>query len=315
MKTALRRFRGLPVAALALFTCAAGARPLLVPPQNLAVPQLPGVPADDFLSPTYGRCRHRRGHSAGVAQLARSTRKTIASVASTSSNATPRVGGPTREFSPNNGLARRCSMARWPRYRSEDIKIFERGAAGWALTGTIAIELGDVFRVEDGSIYVRQEAFLPTCVPPYQEFRKVSGVWTQVATIGGQRCDSNQADVNDGRALIVHRPLDQSPYPQEPAEIFASSRPKWTPIGSIPQPPPTPPRVNFFGPRGTIRGDTVYIDRGYFYRNTGGAWVPAGRLVEPEIELAPQFLRRQTARQPSLSSRPGTRLRAAKFRL
>ena len=54
MKTALRRFRGLPVAALALFTCAAGARPLLVPPQNLAVPQLPGVPADDFLSPTYG---------------------------------------------------------------------------------------------------------------------------------------------------------------------------------------------------------------------------------------------------------------------
>ncbi len=42
------------MAALALFTCAAGARPLLVPPQNLAVPQLPGVPADEFLAPTYG---------------------------------------------------------------------------------------------------------------------------------------------------------------------------------------------------------------------------------------------------------------------
>ena len=53
MKTALRWFRVLPMAALALFTCAATARPLLVPPQNLALPPLPGLPPDDYFKPTY----------------------------------------------------------------------------------------------------------------------------------------------------------------------------------------------------------------------------------------------------------------------
>ena len=123
-------------------------------------------------------------------------------------------------------------------------------------------------------------------MPPYLEFRKVNGAWTQVATIGGQRCDSTQADMNDGRALIVHRPRDGS-YTQTPAEIFASSLP----------PPGLPSQafrrrhrqvrlpINWFGFGGTIRGDTIYIDNGYLYRNAGGTWVSAGRLNEPEVEL------------------------------
>ena len=127
--------------------------------------------------------------------------------------------------------------------RSVDgIKVFERGAAGWALTGAITVQNSFVFRIEDGSIYVRQEDPFSnrTCVPPYQQFRKVSGTWTQVATIGGQRCDEDLADINDGRAIVVHTPLD-SPTPQPPAETFAaSSGSTWTPIGSIPAPPPGP---------------------------------------------------------------------------
>ena len=31
----------------------------------------------------------------------------------------------------------------------------------------------------------------------------------------------------------------------------------------------------------------MYIDSGYLYRNAGGAWVSAGRLIEPEVELFP----------------------------
>ncbi len=53
MKTGLRWFRVLPMAALVLFTCAATARPLLVPPQNLALPPLPGLPPDDYFKPSY----------------------------------------------------------------------------------------------------------------------------------------------------------------------------------------------------------------------------------------------------------------------
>ena len=151
------------MAALALFTCAAGARPLLVPPQNLAVPQLPGVPADEYLAPTYGPVAIDEGTLLVYAARAINTQN-------------DRVGG---VYIFERNAAGRWAYAgilteQWPgspmldgtvaTVRSEDIKIFERGAAGWALTGTIAIELGDVFRVEDGSIYVRQEApFPPAC--------------------------------------------------------------------------------------------------------------------------------------------------------
>ena len=169
------------------------------------------------------------------------------------------------------------------------IKVFERGAAGWALTAPSrsSSATSSVSKTALSTCDSEDPFGNRTCVPPYQQFRKVSGIWTQVATIGGQRCDNNQADINDGRAIVVHSPLD-SDIPQPPAQTFAASGGStWTPIGSIPAPPPGPIYVNWFGPWGTIRGDTAYIDRGYFYRYSGGAWMPAGRLVEPEIELLP----------------------------
>jgi len=272
------------MAALVLFTCAAGARPLLVPPQNLALP------------PQLGTLFYY--------SVAIDSGTLLASARSIDPQSDPVNGVYIFE----RDAAGRWAYAgvlteQWPgdvmlngtvaTTRSVDgIKVFERGAAGWALTGAITVQNSFVFRIEDGSIYVRQEDPFSnrTCVPPYQQFRKLGGIWTQVATIGGQRCDQNQADINDGRAIVVHTPLD-SPTPQPPAETFAaSSGSTWTPIGSIPAPPPGPISVNWFGPWGTIRGDTAFIDRGYFYRYSGGAWVRSSRLVEPEIELTPNSL-------------------------
>src|SRR5690349_18021171 len=54
MKTGLTRRLWLPFAALALFTCPAMARPLLIPPQNLEVPPLPGAPNNPDIVTLYG---------------------------------------------------------------------------------------------------------------------------------------------------------------------------------------------------------------------------------------------------------------------
>ena len=96
MKTGLRWFRVLPMAALVLFTCAATARPLLVPPQNLALP--PQLATLFYYSVAIDSGTLLAAH-------ARSTHKAIQSTASISSTATPRADGPTRVFSPNNGPA------------------------------------------------------------------------------------------------------------------------------------------------------------------------------------------------------------------
>ena len=53
MKTGLARSLWLPIAALAFFTCTAMARPLLIPPQNLSVPPLPGAPDHPDIVPLY----------------------------------------------------------------------------------------------------------------------------------------------------------------------------------------------------------------------------------------------------------------------
>jgi hypothetical protein len=277
------------MAALFLYTCAVAARPLLIPPQNLSLPP-PAVPQYEgqFAPRYYGVAIDNGTMLVSGQRVINIQDERVDGVYIFERNAAGRwaYAGVLTEQWPGavtlNGTVATIRAA-------DDIKVFERGVAGWALTGTIPVEFGHVFRIEDGSIYVRQESPFSnrTCVPAYQQFRKVGGVWTQVATIGGQRCDQNQADINDGRAIIVHTPLD-SPTPQPPAETFAASNGStWTPIGSIPAPPPGPVYVNWFGPWGTVRGDTAYIDRGYFYRYSGGAWVPAGRLVEPEIELRP----------------------------
>jgi len=279
------------MAALVLFTCAAGAGPLLVPPQNLDLP-LPGVPEGQFPH-IYSGVAIDGGTLLASAQRAINAQyDRVNGVYIFERNAAGRwiYAGVLTEQLPAEqwpvAVALNGTVATV--WTADGIRVFERGAAGWALTGTIAVQYGYVFRIDDGSIYVRQESPFSnrTCVPPYQQFRKLGGVWTQVATIGGQRCDYNQADINDGRAIVVHSPLDS--LTQTPAETFApSSGSTWTPIGSIPAPPPSPTSLNWFGPFGTVRGDTAFIDRGYFYRYSGGAWVPAGRLVEPEIELRP----------------------------
>jgi hypothetical protein len=288
MKTGLRL---LPVFAMAAFTCVAWARPLLVPPQNLALP-MPAAPPEyeSTLSPFYFGVAIDGGTLLVQAQRAINIQNDrVHGVYIFERNAAGRwaYAGILTEQWPGavliNGTVATVTSP-------EAIRVFERGAAGWALSGTIVVQYGAAFRIEDGSIYVRQgDPFSDrTCRPPYRQFRKVSGAWTQVATIGTQRCDYDQADINDGRAIQVHTPLD-SPTPQPPAEFFASSGTStWTPIATIPAPPPGPVYVNWFGPWGTIRGDTAYIDRGYFYRNAGANnWVAAGRLIEPEVELSP----------------------------
>ena len=290
MKTAFLWLRVLPMVAAAAFSCAAAARPLLVPPQNLTLP-LPGDPVDSsgYLDPFYFGVAIDGGRMLVYARRAINIQNDrVDGVYIFERNAAGRwaYAGVLTEQWPGdvmiNGTVATTSSA-------DGFRVFERGAAGWALSGTITIPSTRVFRIEDSSIFARQDGRTNRdCVPPFQQFRKVNGTWTQVATIGGVRCDQNQPDINDGRAIVVHTPLD-SPTPQPPAELFAASGAStWTPIGNIPAPPPGPVYVNWFGPWGTIRGDTAYIDRGYFYRNAGGnTWVGAGRLIEPEIELSP----------------------------
>ncbi len=292
MKTPLLWSRALPLAALVLFTCSALARPLLVPPQRLSVPPADNPPYQGFIETMYTSVAIDGGTMLVTAHRPlNDENERVDGVYIFERNAAGRwvyAGVLTEEWpgivSLNGNLA---TTSNYP----AGIKIFERGATGWTVTGTIALELGQVFRIDDGSIYVQQRTLsIPNCAPPYQQFRKVSGTWTQVATFGGDRCDSTEADVNDGRAIIVRWPYEGGAQP--PAEIFArTGESAWTSIASILPPPQTGGSRNWLGPWGTIRGDTAYIDPGYLYRyssgNSNGSWVPAGRLVEPEVELFP----------------------------
>ena len=108
-----------------------------------------------------------------------------------------------------------------------------------------------------------------------------------VATIGGERCDSHVADVDDGRALVVREPIFD-PTLRLPALVYADTgAASWPQVASIPVPPPNTGYVNIFGRGGTIRGNLAHIDLGYFYRDLGNNnWVSAGKMVEPEVELS-----------------------------
>lgn len=288
MKRAIRWSNGLPLVALALFTCAAMARPLLVPPQRLEVPPASNPPYQGYIEPIYTSVAIDGGTLLVTAHRPLNDQnERVDGVYIFERNAEGRwaYSGVLTEEWPgivmlNGNLA---TTSNYP----AGIKIFERGANGWAVTGTLPFELGQVFRIEDGSIYVQQRVLsVPDCSPPYQQFRKVNGTWTQVATLGGERCDRTEADVNDGRAIIVRWPYEGGAQP--PGEIFApSGGSAWTSIASIPPPPQTGGSRNLLGPWGTIRGDTAYIDPGYLYRRSGGSWVRTARLVEPETEVSP----------------------------
>jgi hypothetical protein len=273
----------LPVAAIALFSYTATARPLLVPAQTLELPSnffrgYGDIAVDQgTLLVNGGRPTDTQGGSVqGVYIFERDTAGhwAYAGVLTEQWTGELRIGGAVATIRSTTG---------------EGTRVFERGATGWALSGVLSTDSNlSVVRIEDGSIYTQTHDFEdPTaCLPPFQEYRKVNGTWTPVATIGGQRCERTDLDVNDGRALIVHWNSEPS-MPQRPAEVFTTARPAWTLTGTVPQPVPSS-FLNNLGANGTIRGDTAFFDRNlYIYRNSGGAWVPAGRLVEPERELLP----------------------------
>ena len=175
------------------------------------------------------------------------------------------------------------------------VYIYERSAQGWAQTDMLEVDAGEwvesnyIFRIDDGSLYVRPEIYaFPSleCQGPIQKWSRVNGIWTAVATIGPERCSQNAADVNEGRALLVRHPTDE-PYIQGPADIHAAtSATSWPLVAQLPPPPPNPPYLNLFGTTASLSGDTAYIDIGYLFRDDGGNnWRSIGRLREPEAEL------------------------------
>ena len=170
--------------------------------------------------------------------------------------------------------------------------VFERGAQGWTKTGTIAVSTNSrlAVRVEDGSIYMapRPQPGPPGCIGPYEQWRKVGGTWQVVATIGPQRCQGNEylADINDGRALITQQSLDEGPPP--PPGIYApNGTATWARVaGLVPASIPGQPGYTYYGPGGSIGGNTAFIWSRWLYRNSGGNnWVGPDTLVEPEYEL------------------------------
>ena len=166
-------------------------------------------------------------------------------------------------------------------------RVYERGTTGWTQTGNIVFP-ERVFRVENGSVFsARLRIFGDEgCLPPHQQWRKVSGTWQVVATIGHERCaQDDNVEINDGRAMVVIRPND-SATPQPPAEIYRNVAGSWPLVENIPSPPPNPPFTNWFGPGATQNGIYAYIDVGYLYRNDGADnWPQIGRLVDPEQDL------------------------------
>ena len=141
--------------------------------------------------------------------------------------------------------------------------------------------------MENGSIYSQRNRVFGEvgCLPPYQQWRKVSGTWQVVASIGHERCDQHSVEFNDGRAFVVIRPNDSSAS-QPPAEIYRNVAGSWPLVANIPAPPPNPNVLNWFGPGGTQNGSLAYIDSRYLYRNAGSdSWQPIGRFVEPEQDL------------------------------
>ncbi len=281
MKTGLTSRLWLPFAALALFTCPAMARPLLIPPQNLAVPPLPGAPNNPDIVTQYGALGIDQGTLLVAASRPRDAegnyeeavhifernadgRWIYAGILSQQSVWDLRIDGTL------------AAVVTFPTPAMPGaIRIFERSATGWALTGNLPAMSARLIRVEDGSVFLQPQDVYMACSGPYQEWRKVNGTWTQVATIGAQRCDQTQADINDGRAVITHRPWDFTSTPP-PTEVFASSQPTWNPIGSLPPPG---------GGLPTIRGDTIHLAGDLIYRNAGGAWLSTSPLLQPEKEL------------------------------
>jgi hypothetical protein len=285
----------LTVAALVLVVSAAWSRPALVAPKRVQVPYLiepqypgqylhnygpPAIDGDTLLAPASRVVNDQYDRRDGVFLFQRGAAGNWNFVRTLVDDVSANVA-----INGNLGVVQSYGV----------LRIYERVAGTWTLTDTLTEENSAwttsdrVFRIDDGALYVERNiwAFPPLdCQPPHQEWRKVNGAWSAVATIGPQRCGDDNADVNDGRALLVQRPEDYS-QPQAPADILApNGTASWARVAQLAPPPPNPPYINWFGYDASLSGNAAYIDTGWLYRNTGGNnWVSAGKLVEPESEL------------------------------
>lgn len=170
----------------------------------------------------------------------------------------------------------------------DNFQVYERTAAGWSLTTTITGG-GWPERIEDGSIFTHPNGPQGSqCAPPYREFRKVSGSWQQVATIGDERCGDSYSDFNDGRALIAR---SQSSGGATPVGLYRRAAGTWPLAASLPAPAGGP---------GTLSASLAYFASGGIFRNTGNDnWVSAGTFVQPEVDLG-IFASRPALRGPNL---------------
>ena len=231
MKTGLRCFRLLPMAALVLFTCAATARPLLVPPQNLALPPLPGLPPDDYFKPTYNSVAIDGGTLlVGASRPINEQNECVSGVYIFERNAAGRWA------------LCRCAhrtMVRRPedRWLSRHHKVSERRRDQGVRTRRDG--LGAVGNhpdpVRPGRAYRRRLYLRATATErPLRSLRVRAAV--PGVPQGEWRLDAGRdhrwrndaiathADMNDGRALIVHRPRDGSYHPNAGRDfrVFAS---------------------------------------------------------------------------------------------
>ncbi len=281
----------LTLAALALIAPACWARPLLVPPKHLDLPLPPGAQAGGPFDPDY-RAAAIDGDTVFVAAnraiTATNDRVNGVYIFQRAANGNWNYAGPLVEGQLGAPLLNgNLATVQF----SGSLQVYERGAQGWSLNATIPLDqLDHVFRLDEGAIYVRRNPSVwppPSCLPPFRQYRKVNGSWSVVATIGGERCDDHVADVNDGRALVVRERLGD-PTTRLPAQVFADTgAASWPLVASFATPPPNTGYVNIYGRGGSIRGNLAHIDLGYFYRDSGNNnWVPAGKMVEPEVELS-----------------------------
>jgi len=167
------------------------------------------------------------------------------------------------------------------------LAVYERGVAGWALSGLIALpQFGSAFRIVDGAIYVRLfNTSYPSCEPPLRQYRKVAGVWQQTATIGPVRCTDSRADVSQGRLVIGYSGNGSSSPPPALMEVYADDGSASWPLVASLQPPSTMSWPFLFGASPTLSGNTVYMELGHLFRDSGGNhWAPAGTMIQPEIE-------------------------------
>ena len=277
-----RTRRALTLAALAFIAPACWARPLLLPPKHLELPPqfnlefgAPAIDGDTVMVPASRAINADNERIDGVYIFQRDT-------AGNWNYAGPLLEGQSGGLLLNGNLATVQA--------SGSLRVYERGVQGWSLNATIPLnQLDYVFRLDDGAIYVRRNSTVyppSSCLPPFQQYRKVNGSWTVVATIGGERCDDHFIDVNGGRALVIHSTFDTPS--KNTAIVFADTgAPSWPQVASIPLDPVNAGPATAFGHAGTISGNLAHVDLGNFYRDLGNnAWVSAGKMVEPEVELS-----------------------------